>query len=228
MPRMKPAKRMELEAFWRAHVDGWRQSSLNQREYCEAHGLPLKRFGNWRAKFRHDDPPKTGRLLYRRGGGPEHMLKHMRREIPPEPATYIPSARSGDNGRRRNFSLADKKRMVKEACREGASISGVAKKYGIGRRLLFHWKQELEMATQPEPTFLPVTIADPLAGAPADAPDPSIVIPQSMSAPAPVIVERLAPGIEVDLIGGRRVRFERDADPEAVRRLVALLEGEAP
>jgi hypothetical protein len=37
---MKPAKRMELEAFWRAHVDGWRQSSLNQREYCEAHGLP--------------------------------------------------------------------------------------------------------------------------------------------------------------------------------------------
>ncbi len=118
--------------------------------------------------------------------------------------------------------------MVEEACREGASISGVAKKYGIGRRLLFHWKQELEMAAQSEPTFLPVTISDAPAGAPADAPDPSIVIPQSMSAPAPVIVERLAPGIEVDLIGGRRVRFERDADPEAVRRLVALLEGEAP
>jgi hypothetical protein len=27
------------------------------------------------------------------------------------------------------------------------------------------------------------------------------------------------------LIGGRRVRFERDADPETVRRLVMLLEG---
>jgi hypothetical protein len=24
---------------------------LNQREYCEAHGIPLKAFGNWRAKF---------------------------------------------------------------------------------------------------------------------------------------------------------------------------------
>jgi hypothetical protein len=24
---------------------------LNQREYCEAHGLPLKRFGNWRASI---------------------------------------------------------------------------------------------------------------------------------------------------------------------------------
>jgi hypothetical protein len=40
------------EAFWRAHHEAWRQGSLNQREYCEAHGLPLKAFGNWRAKFK--------------------------------------------------------------------------------------------------------------------------------------------------------------------------------
>jgi hypothetical protein len=49
----------------------------------------------------------------------------------------------------------------------------------------------------------------------------------SVTAPAPVIVERSAPGIEVELVGGRRVRFERDTDPETVCRLVALLEGEA-
>jgi len=46
-------------------------------------------------------------------------------------------------------------------------------------------------------------------------------------APAPVIVERSAPGIEVELIGGRRIRFDLDTDPETVRRLVSLLEGEA-
>src|SRR5205807_3604141 len=39
------------EAFWRAHHEAWRQSDLNQREYCEAQGLSLKAFGNWRAKF---------------------------------------------------------------------------------------------------------------------------------------------------------------------------------
>jgi hypothetical protein len=61
-----------------------------------------------------------------------------------------------------------------------------------------------------------------------DAPDQSTEVPQSMPEPAPVIVERSASGIEVELIGGRRVRFERDADPETVRRLVTLLEGEAP
>ena len=40
------------EAFWRAHHEAWQQSALNQRQYCEAHGIPLKAFGNWRAKFK--------------------------------------------------------------------------------------------------------------------------------------------------------------------------------
>lgn len=35
------------EAFWRAHHEAWRRSDLNQREYCEAQGIPLKAFGNW-------------------------------------------------------------------------------------------------------------------------------------------------------------------------------------
>ncbi len=97
-------------------------------------------------------------------------------------------------------------------------VSGVARKYGIGTRLLFSWKKELTPGTSPGPTFLPVALMDG-ANQPAG--------PASVAAPAPVIVERAAPGIEVELVGGRRVRFERDADPETVRRLVQLLEGEA-
>ncbi len=85
-------------------------------------------------------------------------------------------------------------------------------------RQLFRWKQEL--AAKTESTFLPVTITD----APEQSPETS----QSLPGPAPVIVEGTAPGIEVELIGGRRVRFERDVDPETVRRLVTLLEGEMP
>ena len=37
------------EAFWRKHHEAWQQSALNQREYCETQGIPLKAFGNWRA-----------------------------------------------------------------------------------------------------------------------------------------------------------------------------------
>ncbi len=46
MPRVKVTKRSEMESSWRAHLDGRRRSDLNQREYCKAHGLPLKRFSN--------------------------------------------------------------------------------------------------------------------------------------------------------------------------------------
>ncbi len=56
------------EAFWRAHHEAWQQSALNQREYCEAHRVPLKAFGNWRAKFKAEPQPSVRKLLYRRRG----------------------------------------------------------------------------------------------------------------------------------------------------------------
>ncbi len=80
MPRMKAGKHSELESFWRAHLDGWRRSDLNQREYCELHGLPLKRFGNWRATLKHEEPTSAGKLLYRRGGALSHMTSSPWRE----------------------------------------------------------------------------------------------------------------------------------------------------
>ncbi len=99
MPRMKAAKRSELETFWRSHLEGWRRSDLNQREYCELHGLPLKRFGNWRAKFKHEDDVPRRKLLWRRGGGLRHMPGHMpTKETVLAPATYIPSASASENG----------------------------------------------------------------------------------------------------------------------------------
>jgi transposase-like protein len=215
VPRMKTARRMELETFWRGHLDGWHRSDLNQREYCELHGLPLKRFGNWRAKFKHEDPPKTGKLLYRRGGGLRQMSGHMSNKE--TAATYIPSAHSRLPGERRRFSAADKKRIIAETERPGASVSGVARQYDITAQLLFRWKRDLAPAT--ETTFMPVTITD-------GADQQSATSPVTHE-PAPVIIERSAPGIEVELLGGRRVRFARDVDPETVRRLVSLLEGEA-
>jgi len=63
------------EAFWRAHHEAWKRSDLNQREYCEAQGIPLKAFGNWRAKFKAEPEPPLRKLLYRRGGL-SHTLSH--------------------------------------------------------------------------------------------------------------------------------------------------------
>ncbi len=146
------------EAFWRAHHEAWQQSALNQRQYCEAHGIPLKAFGNWRARFKAEPQLAVRKLLYRRHGlshtfghSVSHRLSHM---------TYgraepiVPPAREGH---RRKFSEADKRRIVEEAARHGASLSEVARGYGIAARVLFRWKQEL---TQAELLFVAVEIAD--------------------------------------------------------------------
>ena len=50
------------EVFWRAHHEAWQQSTLNQREYCEAHRISLKAFGNWRAKFTAEPLPPAPKL----------------------------------------------------------------------------------------------------------------------------------------------------------------------
>src|SRR5262249_28033872 len=96
--------------------------------------------------------PQPRKLLYRRGGLSHrlshtlgHSLSHMTNG-PPEPPLIIAPAR---DGHRRSFSEADKRRVVEEAVQPGASLSEVARRYGIAARVLFRWKQELKPSAAP-------------------------------------------------------------------------------
>jgi transposase-like protein len=60
----------------------------------------------------------------------------------------VPPAREGH---RRKFSEADKRRIVEETVQPGASLSEVARHYGIAARVLFRWKQDL---TEVAPLFV--------------------------------------------------------------------------
>ena len=119
------------EAFWRAHHEAWRQSDLNQREYCEAQGISLKAFGNWRAKFKAEPQPAARKLLYRRGGL-SHRLSHSL-----------------------GHSVSQ---MTNGSPEQPLIIPPVARRYGIAARVLFRWKQELTPSDVP--TFVTVQIAD--------------------------------------------------------------------
>jgi hypothetical protein len=142
------------EAFWRAHHEAWVQSELNQREYCEAYGIPLKAFGNWRAKFKAEPQMPARKVLYRRRGlnhalshGLSHALSHDLRPT-------IPPAREG---RRRKFSEADKRQILEQAILPDACFAEVARRYGIAERVLFRWKQEATQAAAP--MFVAVEVA---------------------------------------------------------------------
>lgn len=151
------------EAFWRTHHEAWKRSDLNQREYCEAQGISLKAFGNWRAKFTAEPQPPVRKLLYRRGGS-SHRLSHTVSHrvshalshgayptSPPEPDLIVPPARPGH---RRQFTEADRHRILAEAAKPGVSLSEIARRYGIARRVLCRWKQDLAAS------FVDIEISD--------------------------------------------------------------------
>ena len=139
------------EAFWRTHHEAWKRSELNQREYCAAQGISLKAFGNWRAKFKAEPEALLRKLLYRRGGvshilghtlshGLSHTLSHVTYPscaLPTAPLVLPPRA-----GHRRQFGEADRRHILAEAAEPGASLSEVARRYGIARRVLCRWRQE--------------------------------------------------------------------------------------
>jgi len=64
----------------------------------------------------------------------------------------VPPAR---DGHRRRFSEADKRRILEEAAQPDASLAQIARRYGIARRVLCRWKQELA-----PPAFVEVQIID--------------------------------------------------------------------
>jgi hypothetical protein len=130
-----PAPRARYgEAFWRAHHEAWKRSDLNQREYCEAQGIPLK-------------------ASHTPSHSLNHTLSHVTYPSSESPPPVVPPARAGH---RRRFSEADRRYIMAEAAKPGASISEVARRYGIARRVLCRWRQE-EAAM---PGFVDVEIVD--------------------------------------------------------------------
>ena len=49
-------------------------------------------------------------------------------------------------GRRRHFTVAQKRALLAEASAPGASISAVARKYGIAPNMMFQWRRAMDDA----------------------------------------------------------------------------------
>jgi len=94
----------------------------------------------------HGEPPLR-KLLYRRGGISHtlsHRLSHTLSHVT-YPSSVLPAAPlvlPPRAGHRRQFDEADRRHILVEAAEPGASVSEVARRYGIARRVLCRWRQE--------------------------------------------------------------------------------------
>lgn len=116
---------------------------------------------------------------------------------------------AGDVPRRRHWNDADKLRVVKESYLGHRQVTATARRHGISRSLLTTWRRQYrngELSLETDPTFVPLTLA------------PEVSDPPPRTAAKNVQVE-------IVLRNGRRLIVSSAVDPDALARLLPVLEG---
>jgi transposase len=117
---------------------------------------------------------------------------------------------------RRRWSRREKQAIVAECEGSVLSVSAVARKHNIASSLLFRWRRELggvKPAARAEPEFVPVGL-------------PALSVRSAAAARTPVHGAVGTVGlIEIELVGGRRLRVDGSVDAAALRRVIGVLEG---
>jgi transposase len=112
---------------------------------------------------------------------------------------------------RRRWTRPEKEAIVAELA-GGASVSWVARKHNVASSLLFRWRRQFAAKRAPvcaAPAFVPVALPVPVRGSVAASP-PRCAGNGSM--------------IEIELVGGRRLRVDASVNVKALRRVIEALE----
>jgi transposase len=145
---------------------------------------------------------------------------------------------------RRSWSRDEKRRIVDEAFRPGASVADVARRHGLNANLVFNWRKAAwatgEPAASAEPSVAATVSSDGAAdfvriGVFARAEDEGSAViagasPRSAtSAPArgaaalyPAMAERVGV-IEIELVDGTRLRVDAFVNERVLRRVLTAL-----
>jgi transposase len=120
--------------------------------------------------------------------------------------------------RRRRWSQDDKARIVEETLAPGAKVTEVARRNGVAASVVFTWRRQARTIEQVGPRFAPVQIAA------AEAVEQNLK-PASEDDRRIRQVPAARNGlIEIDLGNRRRIRVDAQVDPEALARVLDVLE----
>lgn len=124
----------------------------------------------------------------------------------------------GLEGRRR-WSQDDKARIVEETLAPGAKMTEVARRNGVAASVVFTWRREAQTVDKVGPSFAPVQIAAAIATGEENLKPPSEDDRRMRQLPA------ARNGlIEIDLGNRRRIRVDAHVGPEALARVLDVLE----
>ena len=121
--------------------------------------------------------------------------------------------------RRRRWSQDDKARIVVETLAPGAKVTNVARRNGVAASVVFTWRRQARTADGVEPCFTPVQIA--AAAEPGDENSKPSSEDARQMRQLPAARNGL---IEIDLGNRRRIRVDAQFDPDALARVLDVLE----
>src|SRR5882757_3019486 len=121
--------------------------------------------------------------------------------------------------RRRRWSQDDKARIVEETLAPGTTVTEVARRNGVAASVLFTWRRQARTAERVVPCFAPVQIA--AAVEPGAEEAKPLSRDDRRLQPVPAARNGL---IEIDLGNRRRIRVDAQVDPEALARVIDVLE----
>ena len=120
--------------------------------------------------------------------------------------------------RRRGWSQDDKVRIVEETLAPGAKVTEVARRNGVAASVVFTWRRQARTVERVGPCFAPVQIAAAVTGE-------DNAKPQSEDDRRMRSLSTARNGlIEIDLGNRRRIRVDAQVDPEALARVLDVLE----
>ena len=121
--------------------------------------------------------------------------------------------------RRRRWSQDDKVRIVEETLAPGAKVTEVARRNGVAASVVFTWRRQARTVERVGPCFAPVQIAAAVETSEND-PKPASEDDRRMR-PLPAARNGL---IEINLGNRRRIRVDAQVDPDALARVLDVLE----
>ena len=121
--------------------------------------------------------------------------------------------------RRRRWSQDDKARIVEETLAPGAKVTEVARRNGVAASVVFTWRRQARTVERVGPCFAPVQIAAAVETSEND-PKPASEDDRRMR-PLPAARNGL---IEINLGNRRRIRVDAQVDPDALARVLDVLE----
>lgn len=122
------------------------------------------------------------------------------------------------SGPRRKYTIAEKRSMVEETRAHGASVPEVAQRHGVNANLLSVWRRQYQQGLLREPSdsersadLLPVKVTTPT------------VLPTQRATAAKTVIKATRAHLEIDFVGGRRLRIHAQITRQLLRDLISAL-----